>query len=103
MSRNIEIRPIRQHEDFRQAVTLQQEIWGFADNELLPVRLFVVATKVGGQAFGAFDGDRMAAFLLAIPGIKERGRYYLHSHMLGVRAEYRDLGIGRRLKLEQRR
>ena len=43
------------------------------DIELLPVRLFVVATKVGGQVFGAFDGDRMIGFLLAIPGIKPGG------------------------------
>jgi predicted GNAT superfamily acetyltransferase len=37
-------------------VRLQQEIWGFRDIELLPLRLFVVASKVGGQVLGAFDG-----------------------------------------------
>ena len=51
----IEVRPLTEHADFHEAVRLQQEIWGFTDVELLPVRLFVVATKVGGQAFGAFD------------------------------------------------
>jgi predicted GNAT superfamily acetyltransferase len=99
----IEIRPLTQHDEFEEAVRLQQSIWGFADIELLPVRLFIVATKVGGQAFGAYDGSRMIAFCLAIPGLKPHGGYYLHSHMLGVADEYRDLGIGRRLKLEQRR
>jgi predicted GNAT superfamily acetyltransferase len=99
---NLDIRPLRDRDDFRKAVELQQEIWGFADNELLPVRLFVVATKIGGHAFGAFDGHRIAAFLLAIPGIKDGERCYLHSHMLGVRPEYRNSGIGRRLKLAQR-
>jgi predicted GNAT superfamily acetyltransferase len=99
----IAVRALQEHAEFVEAVRLQQEIWGFADIELLPVRLFVVATKVGGQAFGAFDGDRMVAFCLAIPGLKPAGHYYLHSHMLGVRAEYRDSGVGRMLKLEQRR
>ena len=45
----------------------------------------------------------MAGFCLAIPGMKPGGGYYLHSHMLGVAAEYRDAGVGRLLKLEQRK
>jgi predicted GNAT superfamily acetyltransferase len=98
----IEIRALHTHEEFTDAVRLQQVIWGFEDIELLPVRLFVTATKVGGQAFGAYDGDRMVGFCLAIPGIKAGAKSYLHSHMLGVLKEYRDAGVGRMLKLEQR-
>ena len=92
----IEIRALTTHAEFSDAVRLQQEIWGFDDIELLPVRLFVVATKIGGQAFGAFDGERMVGFCLAIPGLKPGGKSYLHSHMLGVLPEYRDAGVGRR-------
>ena len=97
----IEIRSLSSGDEYAEAVDLQKRIWNFADIELLPVRLFVVANKVGGQIFGAFDAARMIGFLLAIPGIK-RGHGYLHSHMLGVLAEYRDRGIGRMLKLRQR-
>ncbi len=99
----IQVRALTQHAEFEEAVRLQQSIWGFAEIDLLPVRLFVVATKVGGQAFGAYDGDRMAGFCLAIPGLKPGGTYYLHSHMLGVANEYRNAGVGRILKLEQRK
>jgi predicted GNAT superfamily acetyltransferase len=88
--------------EFHEAVALQKEIWGFEDVDLLPVRLFVVAHKVGGQAIGAYDGDRMVGFLLAVPGIKPDGTGFLHSHMLGVHAEHRNLGVGRMLKLKQR-
>ncbi len=88
--------------EFREAVALQKTIWGFGDADLLPFRLFVVAVKVGGQLFGAFDENRMVAFCLAIPGLKPDAKPYLHSHMLGVLSEYRDYGIGRRLKLHQR-
>ena len=98
----IEIRALTTHGEFQDAVHLQQEIWGFEEIELLPLRLFVLATKVGGQAFGAFDGKRMIGFCLAIPGLKSGGKSYLHSHMLGVLPEYRDAHIGRRLKLIQR-
>jgi len=98
----IEIRALTSHSDFADAVRLQQQIWGFEEIELLPVRLFVVASKVGGQVFGAFDGSRMIGFCMAIPGLKPGGKSYLHSHMLGVLPEYRDAHIGRRLKLAQR-
>jgi predicted GNAT superfamily acetyltransferase len=98
----IEIRALTTHSEFEDAVHLQQQIWGFEEIELLPLRLFVVATKVGGQAFGAFDGKRMIGFCLAIPGLKAGGKSYIHSHMLGVLPEYRDAHVGRRLKLMQR-
>lgn len=102
-NRVIQIRPLTSVADMDEAVRLQKIIWGFADIELLPRRLFIVATKIGGQAYGAFDGQKMVAFVLAIPGMKPGGKAYLHSHMLGVLAEYRNQGLGRMLKLEQRR
>lgn len=98
----LELRHLRSLEDLGAAVQLQKQIWGFEDIELLPLRLFVVATKVGGQAIGAFDGPHMVGFLLAIPGIKRGDTRYLHSHMMGVLPGYRNLGVGRMLKLKQR-
>jgi len=98
----IEVRRLSTQREFEQAVALQKKIWGFADIELLPVRLFVVAGKIGGQAFGAFDGERLIGFCLAIPGVKAGPKTYLHSHMLGVEPEYHNHGIGRTLKLAQR-
>ncbi len=96
------IRELGTHEELREVVALQKTIWGFEDADLLPFRMLVVATKIGGQLLGAFDGDRMIAFCLAIPGLKEDGKPYLHSHMLGVLGEYRNHGVGRQLKLRQR-
>ena len=98
----ITVRALVTQQEFQDAVQLQKDIWGFDDVELLPVRLFIVATKVGGQAFGAFDEERMIGFCLAIPGLKPGGDTYLHSHMLGVVPEYRDTGVGRMMKLKQR-
>ena len=98
----VEIRKLTKHEELAGSVRLQKEIWGFEDIELLPLRLFVVAEKIGGQVLGAFDGDKMVAFCLGIPGLKPGGHYYLHSHMLGVLPEYRNTGLGRQLKLRQR-
>lgn len=98
----IEIRELTRNPEFAEAVKLQKAIWGFDDIDLLPVRLFVTATKIGGHSFGAYDGDRMVGYCIAIPGIKPGAKSYLHSHMLGVMKEYRDAGLGRKLKLAQR-
>jgi predicted GNAT superfamily acetyltransferase len=97
-----EIRPLSAHAEFSEALELQQSIWGFGDRELLPLRFFVVANRIGGQVFGAYDAGRMVGFCLAVPGLKPDARPYLHSHMLGVLPEYRNTGLGRRLKLRQR-
>ncbi len=98
----IEVRELSEHAELAEAVRLQKLIWGFEEIDLLPLRLFVVATKVGGQVLGAFDGPRMVGFCLCIPGVKPGGKSYLHSHMMGVEAEYRNRGVGRLLKLRQR-
>ncbi len=102
ISKQLEVRQLSTLNEFSEAVRLQREIWGFDDIELLPRRLFVVASKIGGQVLGAFDDSSMAAFCLCIPGIKPGGKYYLHSHMLGVLPQYRNSGVGRLLKFKQR-
>jgi predicted GNAT superfamily acetyltransferase len=88
-------------EELRACVGLQKEVWNFTDAELVPLRMFVVADKVGGQVMGAFEGDHMVGFALSVPGTRS-GHVYLHSHMLAVRKDHRNGGLGRRLKLLQR-
>jgi predicted GNAT superfamily acetyltransferase len=101
----IEIRALEGLEEYERAVALEKEIWGAADIDTVPSSLFVVVEKTAGQVLGAFDaeaGGRMVGFILALAGIRG-GRPYLHSHMTAVLADYQNRGIGRRLKLYQRR
>jgi predicted GNAT superfamily acetyltransferase len=98
---SIVIRKCRELEDMRRCVALQKEVWNFTDLELVPLRLFVVAEKVGGQVIGAFSQGEMVGFGLAVPGYRG-GHSYLHSHMVGVRKDFRDAGLGRRIKFFQR-
>ena len=88
-------------EEFRLCVALQKQVWNFSDAELVPLRMFVVADKVGGQVVGAFDGSEMVGFALSVPGHRN-GHPYLHSHMAAVDERYRNSGVGRKLKLFQR-
>ena len=85
-------------EEFHACVKLQQEIWDEEDLEIEPSTMFVVASLTGGQVLGAFDGEKLVGFTMAVVGVRH-GAAYLHSHQTGVDAEYRDRGIGRMLKL----
>ena len=97
----IAVRNCTELEEFRECLALQKEVWGFADNELVPLRIFSLAPKIGGQVIGAWDGGTLAGFALSIPGMRN-GHAYLHSHMLGVKDGYRNGGLGRSIKLFQR-
>jgi len=97
----VEVRLCRGLEELNACVALQKEVWNFSDYDLIPLRLFVVAEKIGGQVIGAFDAGELVGFAMSIPGA-HNSKPYLHSHMLAVREGYRNSGIGRRLKLFQR-
>jgi len=98
---SIKIRCCVSLEELRACVTLQQEVWGFSDADLVPLRMFVVALHIGGQVLGAFEGNQLVGYLLGLPGARN-GQPYLHSHMLAVRNDHRNQGLGRRIKLFQR-
>jgi predicted GNAT superfamily acetyltransferase len=98
---SVVIRKCEALEEMRACFALQKEVWNFSDAELVPVRIFVLATKIGGHVIGAFDGKELIGFAVAIPGMRG-GHSYLHSHMLAVRQQYRNAGLGRRMKLFQR-
>ncbi|HMI51518.1 MAG TPA: GNAT family N-acetyltransferase [Candidatus Saccharimonadales bacterium] len=101
MTRAIAVRKCDSLDDFHACVELQREIWGESDLEIEPATLFVVAANTGGQVLGAFDGEKLVGYTLALAGVRDRTPY-LHSHMTGVKDGYRDRGVGRSLKLFQR-
>jgi predicted GNAT superfamily acetyltransferase len=98
----IAVRNCTELEELRACVALQKEVWGFADNELVPLRIFSLAPKIGGQVIGAWEGETLAGFAFSIPG-NRNGHPYLHSHMLAVKESHRNIGLGRRIKLFQRK
>lgn len=98
---DISIRPVTDLQGFEGCVALETAVWGYDPADMIPRRMFLLASRIGGQVLGAYDGDVMAGFAMALPGYRE-GQSYLHSHMLGVLPAYRNAGLGRRLKLAQR-
>ena len=57
--------------------------------------------KLADRSWALSTANEMVGFALSVPGTRS-GHVYLHSHMLAVRKEHRNGGLGRRLKLLQR-
>jgi predicted GNAT superfamily acetyltransferase len=97
----IVIRDIDSFDDLRKVETLEQEVWGLSDRDVLPLTM-AVATKAAGSIWiGAFDGSRLVGFVFGFLGLEE-GRLMVHSHMLAVSDPYRHLHVGYKLKQAQR-
>lgn len=93
------IRPIREQEDLTDLMEIQYTTWG--KEEAVTTHQIIAAMRNGGIVIGAYLHDQMVGFSYGFPGYKN-GQVYLCSHMLAVLPEYRNTGLGWRLKLAQR-
>jgi len=99
-SKSVVIRDL-ENVDLEQVEGVEREVWGLADLDVTPRTLMVATREAGSIWVGAFDGPKLAGFAFGFLGM-EHGNLILHSHMLAVREPYRDLDLGRKLKLAQR-
>ena len=119
----IEIRACSGIDELDACVRLETETWGYDETELIPRKAFLLTQKIGGQVIGAFGASEQGSasrngeaassgsaeligFVMSLPGIKivaGQPMPYLHSHMLAVRRDLRNQGLGAQLKREQRR
>lgn len=98
-SSEIEIRHCETIDEYKACVRLESITWGI--DTPVPTSMFVVAHHTGGQVLGAFSEGKMIGFTMAVAGARG-AQPFLHSHMTAVLPDYRDQGVGRRLKLFQR-
>jgi len=97
----VTIQPIDDVARMRAVEELQKEVWGIPDIEVVPLTQLVAAKEAGGTLIGAYDMDVLVGFVYGFPSF-EYGQAAHHSHMLAVKTAYRNLDLGRRLKLAQR-
>src|SRR5579863_7350695 len=97
----MEIREIKSFPDLKAVEHLQRVVWGAADIDILAPLSLRAAVEAGNLLLGAFDGSTMVGFVYAFLGYLH-GEVELHSDMTGLLPEYRDRGLGYRLKLAQR-
>lgn len=95
------IREAQSENEFHTVEEIQKEVWGFSDLDVVPMATLVATQWAGGMLLCAFEGKQMIGFAYGFPGY-EHNRASIHSHMLAVKAEWRNLQIGFYLKLAQR-
>jgi predicted GNAT superfamily acetyltransferase len=98
----ISVRRLSTATDYAQAIELQRLTWGRAFREVVPEAILKISQRVGGVVAGAFaETGELLGFVYGMTGLYE-GRVIHWSHMLAVRPEARDRGLGTRLKQYQR-
>lgn len=99
---DVVVRELSSLDDLQACVHLQREVWGADFTEVVPASLLKVNREVGGITAGAFTTTGgLVGFVYGLTGVRA-GRPSHWSHMLGVRASHRGMGIGFRLKQFQR-
>jgi len=85
----------------RDVESLQKEVWGCDDRDIVPLTLLAATREIGAILVGAFDRSSLIGFAYSLVG-REDERMVHHSHMLAVRPAYRNVNLGYQLKLAQR-
>ena len=101
MNSSIVIREIDSISEMKALEKLQKEVWGWDDLDTMPLMNFIVTKEIGGVLIGAFDGETPIGFVFGFVG-SHNGQIVFHSHMLAVLPQFREHGIGQKLKLAQR-
>ncbi|MCP4724234.1 MAG: GNAT family N-acetyltransferase [bacterium] len=87
--------------EFAQLMELQKNIWILNDyGDCLPEHVMIALIDIGGLTLGAFSGDKIIGFTIAIPGFSREHGFYHRSHILGIEEEYRSQNIAFMLKRE---
>ena len=97
----IAIRDLESIEDLRKVEQVEREVWGLAERDVTPMTLLIACKEAGSIFVGAFDGKALVGFAFGFFS-REHGQLAVHSHMLAVLSQYRDLDLGYKLKLAQR-
>jgi predicted GNAT superfamily acetyltransferase len=98
----IELRECVTIEEFDACIELQREVFAMPDLEISPRRHLIVSRRSGGWTLGAFEGDRLLGFVHQMVAVRAFNEVIGYSHMMAVRREYQNRGVGALLKWKQR-
>jgi predicted GNAT superfamily acetyltransferase len=102
---SVSVRDVRGADELRACQDLQRKAWGITeDGYVVPVATMASVQKVGGLVLGAFDesNQMLVGFAFGFLG-RLNDRLVLWSQLTGVHPAHQSSGVGRQLKLEQRK
>jgi chorismate synthase len=112
----ITIRDLRTIDELNQLRAVEQEVWGMAEGDAIPLTIAIALKSAGNIFVGAFEQrqdsvksgraekmekEKLVGFAFGFLG-REHGQTTIHSHMLAVLDAYRHLDLGAKLKHAQR-
>ncbi|WP_257348237.1 GNAT family N-acetyltransferase [Pseudalkalibacillus decolorationis] len=90
-------------EELSETITLQKLTWG--DEAVTPIPQLIASSHNGGVVIAARENEtnRIVGFCYGFPGVDDISRKpFLCSHMMAIHPDYRNQGLGRKLKFKQR-
>jgi predicted GNAT superfamily acetyltransferase len=97
----VDIRLVKSIEEYDACVHLQREVFGLPDLEISPRRHLIVSEQAGGWTLGAFVEGQLVGFVHHLAAVRGN-EVFGYSHMMAVKGEFQNFGIGAKLKWAQR-
>jgi predicted GNAT superfamily acetyltransferase len=101
---NVVMKVLTTPEDLGLCEDIERIVWGLPDRDIVPASQLIAAVHAGGMVAGAFVDETMVGFVYGFIAHHPdwQSPTGLHSHMLAVLPQYRNLRIGQQLKWFQR-
>lgn len=100
----IELKVLQTAEEIKPVEELQKLVWPGSDIEVVPMHMLVTVAQNSGLLIGAYYQEQLIGFVYGFIGLyhqSEISQLKHCSHMLGVHPDYRDTGVGAKLKRAQ--
>ncbi|WP_431028270.1 GNAT family N-acetyltransferase [Lysinibacillus sp. LZ02] len=98
MLKSVVVKQLKTIEEMEEARQLERDIWA---SECVPIHQITAFIHNGGLVLGAYLKKELIGFNYSHAAFVE-GECYLYSHLLGIKREFRELGVGELLKLRQK-
>lgn len=98
MLESVVVKRLNTIEQIEEARQLERDIWA---TDCVPVHQIISIINNGGLIIGAYLDEELIGFNYSHPAFVD-GEVYLYSHLLGIKREFRELGVGELLKLQQK-
>ncbi len=88
-------------DEFKAMEEIQKDAWNAEDITITPAHVLRAAQMANNCVYLAYVEDEPVGYVYGFFGFHD-GKLYLHSHQVGVKRRYQNMGIGFLLKLKQR-